>query len=135
MSEQTSPPVMLPEEVLPEGESAPTLGSYGQPLHSATRPQPADSSDTRPLVAYHWQCPRCGGTDLAAAYLVDYSMDKFRQLKLAPKALKLNKISRMFRPFKRMINVSAQVCRQCGAVTLEVDPEELQEAEERYGRR
>lgn len=85
-------------------------------------------------VSMQWQCVRCGSTDLASAYLIDYS-DKFRQLQLAPKALKLNKISRLLRPFHRMVKVNAQVCRQCGAVLLEVDPDDFAEAERRYGRR
>jgi hypothetical protein len=85
-------------------------------------------------VTVQWRCPRCGSPDLASAYLIDYS-DKFRQLQLAPKALKLNKITRMLRPFRRLLKVSAQVCRNCGAVTLEVDPEEFREAEAHYGRR
>jgi len=81
-----------------------------------------------------WRCPRCGSTDLAAAYLIDYS-DKFRQLQLAPRALKLPKIARLLRPFRRLIKVNAQVCRNCGAVTLEVDPDDFTDAEHRYGRR
>jgi hypothetical protein len=85
-------------------------------------------------VLMQWQCVRCGSVDLASAYLVDYS-DKFRQLQLAPKALKLAKISRLLRPFHRMVKVNALVCRQCGAVMLEVDPEDFAEAEQRYGRR
>jgi RNA polymerase subunit RPABC4/transcription elongation factor Spt4 len=86
------------------------------------------------LRGHHWQCPRCGSTDLASGYLIDYS-DKFRQLQLAPRALKLSRISRMLRPFSRLVNVGAQVCRHCGAVTLEVDPDEFAEAERKYGRR
>lgn len=85
-------------------------------------------------TALQWQCVRCGSVDLASAYLIDYS-DKFRQLQLAPKALKLGKISRLLRPFRQMIKVNAQVCRQCGAVMLEVDPDDFADAEQRYGRR
>lgn len=83
---------------------------------------------------YQWRCPRCGSTDRASAYLIDYS-DKFRQLSLAPRALKLPKISRMLRPFHHLLKVNAQVCRNCGAVTLEVNPDDLAEAERRFGRR
>jgi uncharacterized protein (DUF983 family) len=83
---------------------------------------------------FQWQCPRCGSTDLASAYLIDYS-DKFRHLQLAPKALKLGKIGRLLRPFRQLVKVNAQVCRDCGAVTLEVDPDEFTEAERKYGRR
>ncbi|NDJ78580.1 MAG: hypothetical protein GYB65_20200 [Chloroflexi bacterium] len=81
-----------------------------------------------------WRCARCGSTDLATAYLIDFS-DKFRQLRLAPKALKLRRIMRMLRPFRQLVRVNAQVCRNCGALTLEVDPEAFREAENRFGRR
>ena len=92
-------------------------------------------ADRSPLLASsQWRCPRCGSTDLASAYLVDYG-DRFRQLRLAPKALKLGRIGRLLRPFQRLVRVGARVCRECGAVTMEVDPEEFNEAEERYGRR
>lgn len=82
-----------------------------------------------------WECPRCGSSDLASAYLIDYSYDKFRGLRLAPKALKLRKIARMLRPFRQLVPVTGQVCRDCGAIQLEVDPEEFAEAERKYGRR
>ncbi len=87
-----------------------------------------------PFRSDQWRCPRCGSTDLASAYLIDYS-DKFRQLQLAPRALKLSKISRLLRPFKHMINVSARVCRECGMIMLEVDPEAFAAAERKHGRR
>jgi hypothetical protein len=94
-------------------------------------PEAGTASGTVPM---QWRCPRCGSTDLASAYLIDYS-DKFRQLQLAPKALKLNRIARLLRPFRRMVKVGGQVCRKCGAVQLEVDPDDFEEAERRYGRR
>lgn len=111
MSEKFSPfPTVAPPISLPEAGSAARSG------------------------AFQWQCSRCGSNDLASAYVIDYS-DKFRQLQLAPKALKLRRISRMLRPFRNMVRVNAQVCRRCGAVMLEVDPDEFREAEEKYGRR
>ncbi|MBN1202085.1 MAG: hypothetical protein JXJ20_09540 [Anaerolineae bacterium] len=85
-------------------------------------------------TATPWRCLRCGSPDLASAYLIDYS-DKFRQLRLAPKALKLNIISRLLRPFRRLVKVNAQVCRRCGAIMLEADPDEFEIAERHYGRR
>jgi hypothetical protein len=101
-----------------------------------TPPPPSipEEDRTPPGGTALWRCPRCGSTDLAPAYLVDYS-DKFRQLQLAPRALKLATISRLLRPFKRMVNVGASVCRDCGLVLLEVDPDEFVEAERRFGRR
>lgn len=93
-----------------------------------------EAGSTARMAAFQWQCPRCGSTDLASAYLIDFS-DKFRHLQLAPKALKLSRIGRMLRPFRRLVKVNAQICRDCGAVTLEVDPDEFAEAEQKYGRR
>lgn len=102
------PPVVVPPTSVPEGD---TIG-----------------------MRLRWTCLRCGSGDLASAYLIDYS-DKFRSVRIAPKALKLRRITRMLRPFQRLVPVSAVVCRDCGAVQLEVDPEEFKEMEEKYGRR
>jgi len=113
MSEQprhTPPPTVAPPASIPE----------------------ADASTLQASI--QWRCPRCGEVDLASAYLIDYS-DKFRQLQLAPRALKLGRISRLLRPFRHLLKVNAQVCRHCGAVTLDVNPEEFAEIERRYGRR
>jgi ribosomal protein L40E len=93
-----------------------------------------EAGTTARSAVHQWHCPRCGSTDLASAYLIDYS-DKFRHLQLAPKALKLGKIGRLLRPFRQLVKVNAQVCRDCGAVTLEVAPDEFNEAERKYGRR
>ena len=93
-----------------------------------------EAGSTALQASIQWRCPRCGSVDLGSAYLIDYS-DKFRQLQLAPRALKLSRISRLLRPFRRLIKVNAQVCRNCGAVTLDVNPEEFADLEARYGRR
>lgn len=93
-----------------------------------------EAGPTMSTAVLQRRCPRCGEVDLGSAYLIDYS-DKFRQLQLAPKALKLGRISRLLRPFRSLVKVNAQVCRTCGAVTLEVNPEEFEELEHRYGRR
>jgi len=113
MSEQpsrTPPPTIAPPATIPEAGSS------------------------RLQTSIQWRCPRCGSVDLGSAYLIDYS-DKFRQLQLAPRALKLDRISRLLRPFRRLIKVNAQVCRDCGAVTLDVNPDEFAEVEAKYGRR
>ncbi len=104
------------------------------PLTVAPPASIPEAGTTARSAAFQWQCPRCGSTDLASAYLIDYS-DKFRHLQLAPKALKLGRIGRLLRPFRQLVKVNAQVCRDCGALTLEVDPDEFIEAERKYGRR
>jgi hypothetical protein len=116
-----------------------TLSTKGQNMADQLASQPITVAppSTIPedrIFARGWQCPRCGSSNLASAYLIDYS-DKFRGLRLAPKALKIGKIARMLRPFKQLVPVSAQVCRECGAIQLEVDPDDFAEAEHKYGRR
>ena len=108
---RTPPPTVAPPLSLPEAGNA-----------------------TRPAVI-QWQCTRCGSTDLASAYTVDYADERFRPQKLAPRALKLRKIARMLRPFLNLVTINAQVCRNCGYVMLEVNPDEFATAEEKYGRR
>ena len=81
-----------------------------------------------------WACPRCGSTDLASTYLVDYS-GHFGRIYLAPKALSLRKIGRLWRPFKALTVVNSDTCRNCGMVILEVDTDDLEDAEHRFGRR
>jgi hypothetical protein len=107
---------------------------YTKPSTVAPPHSIPEAGTTAQTASIQWRCTRCGSVDLGAAYLIDYS-DKFRQLQLAPKGLKLNKIARMLRPFRHMIKVNAQVCRNCGAVTLEVNPDDFEDVERRYGRR
>jgi hypothetical protein len=108
-----------------------------QPVPPRTVAPPISIPEAGPTTlaaSRQWQCPRCGSPDLAAAYLVDYG-DRFRQLHLAPKALKIPKIARMLRPFLNMVKVNALVCRDCGAIQLEVNPDDFAEAERKFGRR
>jgi hypothetical protein len=80
-----------------------------------------------------WVCPRCGSHDLGAAYLIDYS-NKFDYVYLAPRRLKFRKLRTMWRPFKHLTKVDADVCRNCGMVILEVNTEDFKESEDRFGR-
>ncbi len=111
-----------PKNLTPGGTPPPTVAP------------PISLPEGGPTNIIRGRCPRCGATDMASAYLIDYS-DKFRQLQLAPRALKLPKISRMLRPFRNLLRVNALVCRNCGMVMLEVSPDDLAEAERKYGRR
>ncbi|NJL95910.1 MAG: hypothetical protein HC915_20360 [Anaerolineae bacterium] len=79
-------------------------------------------------------CPRCGSTDLASTYLVDYS-EQFSNIYLAPKSLTLRRLNRLLRPFKALTKVYADTCRNCGMVILGVNTEDLEEAERRFGKR
>lgn len=81
-----------------------------------------------------WACPRCGSSDLGAAYVIDYS-GKFDHIYLAPRRLTIRKLRNMFRPFRNLTRVEADVCRNCGMVILEVNADDFDEAERRFGRR
>jgi hypothetical protein len=109
----------------------------GNPPSTVAPPVSIPEADTSPLLTQPgWQCPRCGSPDMASAYLVESGDNfKWQNLKLAPRALKLPKIRRMLRPNQQLVGVSAQVCRKCGLVMPEVDPDEFAEAERKYGRR
>lgn len=77
-------------------------------------------------------CVRCGSTNLAKGYVVDYA-EKFRHIHFAPKRMtprRLNSIMAM-RPFRSIVQLDAQACRDCGAVLLIVDPSELRRTERR----
>jgi RNA polymerase subunit RPABC4/transcription elongation factor Spt4 len=90
---------------------------------------------TSPMMPVNrWPCPRCGSDDLASAYLIDYS-HKFDYVYLAPRRLKLKRLRNMLRPFRNLIRVDADVCRNCGSVILRVNTEDFEEAERRFDRR
>lgn len=82
-----------------------------------------------------WGCPRCGSTDLASTYLVDFSGDGFGNIYLAPKGLTLRRLGWLLRPFRNLTKVYADTCRNCGMVILEVNTDDLEDAERRFGKR
>ena len=75
-------------------------------------------------------CVRCGSTNLADGYIVDYG-DRFEQIHFAPKRITLRWLNslRALRPWRSLAKVGAVACRDCGAVLLTVTPEELRRAE------
>ena len=77
-------------------------------------------------------CVRCGSTNLAEGYIVDYG-DRFEQIHFAPKRISLRWLNSLLalRPWRSLAKVGAVACRDCGAVLLTVTPEELRRAEHR----
>ncbi len=77
-------------------------------------------------------CVRCGSTNLAQGYIVDYG-DKFEQIRFAPKRITLRWLNSILalRPWRSLAKLSAVACRDCGAVLMVVEPEELRRAERR----
>lgn len=97
-------------------------------------PPSLPESNTGPVSPIaRWVCPRCGSDDLGAGYLIDFGA-KFDYIYLAPRRLRLRKLRNMFRPFKNLTKVDADICRNCGMVILEVNTDEFAEAEEKFGR-
>ncbi len=75
-------------------------------------------------------CVRCGSSNLAPGYVIDYG-DKFEQIRFAPKRITLRWLNSILalRPWRSLAKLNATACRDCGAVLLVVDPEELRRAE------
>jgi len=90
----------------------------------------------QPHIAHFYQperfaCLRCGSTNLARGTIVNYSGQRFEQVRFAPRRLSLRWLNSLFnlRPWRRLIKLEAIACRDCGAVLLVVDPEALRRAE------
>jgi DNA-directed RNA polymerase subunit RPC12/RpoP len=81
--------------------------------------------------AQAFRCPRCGSTNLADGMVVDFGGDKFEQVRFALKRYSLSWLNSLFnvRPWRRLLRLDAVACRDCGAVTLTVDPAVLRRAE------
>jgi len=102
-------------------------------------PVPAGSTPTgqMPHVEHSYSpeqfaCIRCGSKNLAAGYVIDYG-DKFEQIHFAPKRGSLRWLNSLLalRPWRSLAKLGAVACRDCGAVLITVDPEELRRAERR----
>ena len=120
MSTQPTTPVH------PEPENFPEV----QPIdEEATAPMPHVEHSYQPAT---FACVRCGSQNLARGYIVDYG-DKFEQIRFAPKRITLRWLNSIFalRPWRSLAKLNAEACRDCGAVLLTVEPDELRRAERR----
>lgn len=81
-------------------------------------------------TASRFVCVRCGSKNLAKGMIVDYS-DRFDQVRFAPKRVPLNWLNSLFnlRPWRGLIKLDAVACRDCGAVMMTLDPDELRRSE------
>ncbi len=122
--------------------------SSTQPIHpepqhfpEVQEPAPEEAVETvpppMPHVEHTYQperfvCVRCGSNNLASGYVIDYG-DKFEQIRFAPKRISLRWLNSILalRPWRSLAKLNAVACRDCGAVLLVVDPEELRHAERR----
>ncbi|PJF36283.1 MAG: hypothetical protein CUN49_06175 [Candidatus Thermofonsia Clade 1 bacterium] len=113
-----------PPEIASLDQEAPPLA----PAQTAPAPQSQ--------VTYFYQpvrlaCVRCGSTNLAHGMIVEFSGQRFDQVRFAPRRLSLKWLNSLFnlRPWRRLLKLEATACRDCGAVLLVVDPEALRRAE------
>ncbi len=122
----------LPDERMiaaPAAAKPPALPEADAPPAPQSIPAPAASERTH-FGAGH--CPRCGGTDFGKGTLINYG-DRFRPAYYKPSRLSFRRLHNLFRPFRRVSEVEAQVCRNCGMVMLQVDIDRLRDVEERSG--
>lgn len=125
--------------VYPEPQHFPEIVDFDEPsptgynMPAVALPPPLD--DSQPHVTHRYErqsfvCVRCGSRNLARGYVVDYG-DKFQAVHFAPKRITLRWLNSLLnlRPWKRLIKLDAEACRDCGAVLLVVDPSDLRRAE------
>ena len=78
-------------------------------------------------------CVRCGSDNIGQGTLVDFTGTKFENVRFAPKRITLRFLNslRALTPFRSLLPIAAEVCRDCGAILLTVDPDELRQRERR----
>ncbi len=112
--------------------------NFPEVQHDFTEPEvPKGATAPMPHVEYSYSpanfaCVRCGSKNLAQGYLIDYG-DKFEQIRFAPKRVSLKWLNSILalRPWRSLAKCNAVACRDCGAVLITVEPEELRRAERR----
>ncbi|MBO9309262.1 MAG: hypothetical protein J7551_05720 [Chloroflexi bacterium] len=116
---RTHPPEPPESELLDQVDAAPAPPPLQQP-HIAHFYQPE-----------RFACLRCGSTNLARGTIVNFSGQRFEQVRFVPRRLSLRWLNSLFnlRPWRRLLKLEAIACRDCGAVFLVVDPEALRHAE------
>ena len=123
MSTQSTKPIFPEPQHFPEVEAAP---ADSQPI--APPPLPHVEHSYTPEV---FVCVRCGSTNIAHGSLVDFSGAKFENVKFAPKRISLRLLNWALRPQTKLLDLKAEACRDCGAVLMTVDTEELRRTERR----
>ncbi len=79
-------------------------------------------------------CPRCGSTDFGSGSVITYGT-RFRPAYFKPAGLSMGRLHRALRPFRRLVEVEAQVCRVCGLLIMQVDTAQLDKIEHQSGDR
>lgn len=77
-------------------------------------------------------CARCGSTNLGSGALLTYG-DRFRPAYYRPSRLSIRRLHNLLRPFRAVVEVQAKVCRECGLLALQVNPQKLKQIEKQSG--
>ncbi len=137
MSALPPPPLEMPEDMPEEPVLQPSEAIEATAPAQPTAPLPAVASQpapvqpvsqARPLPYGPGRCPRCGGEDLTRGLLLTYDT-RFRPAYYKPGRLSFFRLNSLLRPFKRLAQVEALACRQCGMVLFQVDPDQLNRIE------
>jgi len=109
-----------------------------EPAAEPARLPAATVAEIRPsATAPHFRtdhCPRCGYADFGAGTVIAYN-GGFHPAYFKPARLTFRHLSWMWRPFRAIVELEAQVCRQCGLVMLQVNTDRLRQVEKRSGDR
>lgn len=125
---ETQNVLMEPEvEIAPQGSYEPEDISV-----PVAPPEPIPHVE-HSYIPSHFACVRCGSTNLARGFIVDYGGEKFEQVRFAPRRISLKWLNSLFnlRPWRGLLKLEAVACRDCGAVLMTVDPDDLRRAERR----
>lgn len=78
-------------------------------------------------------CVRCGSTNIGHGTIIEFTGHRFEDIRFAPKRISLRFLNSILslRPRSRLMKMDAEVCRDCGAILLTVDTEELRRIERR----
>ncbi len=82
-------------------------------------------------IADRPRCSRCGSTDLGRGYILG-DRPKFRPAHFATKGLPPARVRRLLRVERFTLEIACAVCRSCGHLILEIDPEKLKAIEKQY---
>ena len=136
MSTQSSQPVYPAPEDFPEVEDNFDDDPLFAPVDTESDAALTGTGSTRAVDPSpaphenHYPCVRCGSMNMARGYVLDYG-DKFEQIRFAPIRITLRWLNsvRALHPWRSLVKLNAEACRDCGAVLLVIDPIELRDAE------
>lgn len=124
-------PEPMPEEPVlwpAEAAEATAPAQPTAPMPVPPQPAPMPPGGPRPQPYGPGRCPRCGGEELTRGLLLTYD-SRFRPAYYKPGRLSFFRLNSLLRPFKRLAQVEALACRQCGMVLFQVDPDQLNRIE------